>query len=484
MKLESVLRRVFFDEPTRLSRRLARLTESEAAEVAEFRCLSPGALRRRLEGDLDWISDRALAKDRDARYGSVTELASDIENHLAHRPIQASPPSRFYTLRKFARRQRALVATVLLLLLTLAGGVVARTFEARRANEAAASALQALEETEQVSQFLIDLFRDSDPWSRSAQEAAKETTVREILDRGAEKIRSEFADQPKARARFMATIGSVYLNLGMFAEAEPLLQESVSLRRPFSDTDPLELAETHHLLGDLYWRTGRPAKAEPYFHRAWTMREKELGPKNLLVAESLEGLARSLREQGRNQEALPLMERAVEIRQESDGSDTALPGTLSALAEVYGNLGQTVEAERLLRLSLELAEQRLAAESPDLGLYSGSLGRFYFRHGRLDEAEPLFLRSLAICRTNFSDDHLLVGLAQTHLGLLYEAQGRGAEAEPLLRGGLEIAVAIYGPESDKLNESKAALARIAAATGRSRAATGPRIADSPGIPDP
>ncbi|MBZ0268647.1 serine/threonine protein kinase, partial [bacterium] len=65
----------------------------------------------RYRGDLDTIVAKALEKDPDRRYASAAKLAEDVRAHLAHRPIVARAPSAGYQLRKFARRNRVLVAS-------------------------------------------------------------------------------------------------------------------------------------------------------------------------------------------------------------------------------------------------------------------------------------------------------------------------------------------------------------------------------------
>ena len=67
---------------------------------------SARTLVRQLRGDLDWITMKALEKDRTRRYGSPSELAADIERYLHHEPVLARPPSTVYRARKYVRRHR------------------------------------------------------------------------------------------------------------------------------------------------------------------------------------------------------------------------------------------------------------------------------------------------------------------------------------------------------------------------------------------
>jgi WD40 repeat protein/predicted Ser/Thr protein kinase len=84
-------------------------------------------------GDLDAIVGKALEKDKTRRYQSASELAADLRNHLENRPIAARPPTTFYQLRMFARRNRTLVGGVLATLLALLVGVIGITTQAVRA---------------------------------------------------------------------------------------------------------------------------------------------------------------------------------------------------------------------------------------------------------------------------------------------------------------------------------------------------------------
>lgn len=101
-----------------------------------------GAVDPRLRGDIETIVGKAMHKDRDRRYASASELAADIRRHLADEPILARPPSTFYQLRKFARRNRTLVAGVASTALAVAAGAVAAAVMAVRASRQEALAVE------------------------------------------------------------------------------------------------------------------------------------------------------------------------------------------------------------------------------------------------------------------------------------------------------------------------------------------------------
>jgi eukaryotic-like serine/threonine-protein kinase len=114
----------------------AGIGEVKRASVAHQRATTPSALDRVLRSDLEPIILKALAKDREMRYGSAAELRADLRRFLAHEPVTATTPSLLARIGKFAVRHRGAVAATTLIVVTLVAGIVARTIEARRAREA------------------------------------------------------------------------------------------------------------------------------------------------------------------------------------------------------------------------------------------------------------------------------------------------------------------------------------------------------------
>src|SRR5262249_5030511 len=79
---------------------------------------------RQLRGDLDWFVMKAWEKGRGRRYPTANDLARDIERYLRDEPVEARPPSSVYRLRKFARRNRAVLVTTALVASALIGGSI------------------------------------------------------------------------------------------------------------------------------------------------------------------------------------------------------------------------------------------------------------------------------------------------------------------------------------------------------------------------
>jgi eukaryotic-like serine/threonine-protein kinase len=106
------------DDRQDLLRRIA------AEEPPPLRRLNPA-----VPADLETILAKAMAKAPEERYAAAQELADDLRRFLEDRPILARRPSRWHKVRKWARRNRPLVASltlfaVLSLVATLVGSLV------------------------------------------------------------------------------------------------------------------------------------------------------------------------------------------------------------------------------------------------------------------------------------------------------------------------------------------------------------------------
>ena len=120
---EEVRRLIRKEDQPRPSQRLS--TSDALPSIAARRDTEPAKLGRLVRGDLDWIVMKALEKDRNRRDETATAFAEDVRRFLADEPVAAGPPTLGYRLRKFVRRNRAMVAAAgiigLAVLLAVAG---------------------------------------------------------------------------------------------------------------------------------------------------------------------------------------------------------------------------------------------------------------------------------------------------------------------------------------------------------------------------
>ena len=87
----------------------------------------PGLVDPALRGDVELILLKALDKEPDLRYQSAVELAADLRRYLNHEPVLARPPSTFYQVRLFARRNRAAFAAIVAVAVVLVAATAIST---------------------------------------------------------------------------------------------------------------------------------------------------------------------------------------------------------------------------------------------------------------------------------------------------------------------------------------------------------------------
>jgi serine/threonine protein kinase/dienelactone hydrolase len=136
---DEVCRIIREEEPPKPSTKIGTLGDT-ATTVAQHRKMEPRRLSTLIKGDLDWIVMKAMEKDRTRRYDTAKDLAEDVQRYLDHKPVEASPPSPLYRLRKFVRRNRragmmATAAAVMVLLGTVAMSAIVQRYDAERTAE-------------------------------------------------------------------------------------------------------------------------------------------------------------------------------------------------------------------------------------------------------------------------------------------------------------------------------------------------------------
>ena len=458
------LRRIIRDkDPSKPSTRLS-IAQETKTEVAEHRSQDPTALVKRIRGDLDWITLKALAKDRTRRYQTANALRMDIRRHLDNEPVLARPPSAIYKTGKFVRRHRAPVVAGLLVLLAVIGGAIGTTAGLLRALRAESRATQEAETAQRVSDFLVEIFRVADP-----NEAQGETiTARQILDEGSRRISRELKQQPTTRARLMSTIGTVYRYLGLYQESRELLEDALELRRAELGEESLELADSLSALGGLDILEGNLAQARSRAQRALAIREGSLPPDSPAIADSLMLLGWVLANQADHTAAIPHFERALAIRQGGAGAENVdVAESQHGLGLSYWRLGEYDQAEKHLRLALTTYEAVLGPDDSRIGGTLNDLAAFYQDSGKDRLALPLLERTLAIKERVLGPFHPNVASSLNNLAIAYDRDERPGDAEPLSQKALAILEASHGTEHQQTVLALANLAWVKYRQGKS-----------------
>lgn len=433
--VHEVLRMLREEDPPRPSTRVGQDKDSSTASAAE-RGTEPGQLVSLLQGDLDWIAMKALEKDRVRRYGTPSDLASDIRRFLSNEPVTARPASAGYRLQKYVRRHRIGVALAAGLVLLLAGFATLQAMQLRRIT-------RERDRADRVTEFMSGMFKVSDP----SEARGNSVTAREILDKAAKDIDSGLAKDPELQAQMMSVMGQVYGNLGLYARAQSLLTRALEIRRRvLGPSHPQTLSSMDDLALNLN-RLGHHGEAEKLLRETLDLRRRFLGSEQLDTLKTMSNLAITVTVQSRYAEAERLHSETLALQRRVLGPDN--PETLRSmtnLANTLGREGRYPDSEKLQRETLDVQRRVLGPDHPETLVSIFRLANIISHEGRYAEAEKLQLETLGIQRRVLGPEHPATLVTMTDLGVSLRQQGRYVEAEKLQVEALEIQRRVLGPE--------------------------------------
>ena len=431
---EGEVRRIIREEdPPKPSTRVSGLGESSKI-VAERHQTDPRSLIREIRGDLDWITMKAMEKDRTRRYGSASELAADIERFRRYEPVVAGPPSASYRFRKFVRRHRVGVTAAAAILIVLIAGIVSTSVFAIGQARARARAQAESERARSVIAFLREMLSSADP-----AYAPSDVLVLDVVDRAAQRLDRGGPRDPEVEAAVRTAIGATYLGLARFDEAEVHLRAALGIQTGIHGEDHVTVGEALHYLGWLeLWRY-ELEEAESLTRRSLEILRRQLPTDDRRLADVLQDLGVILQQAGKLDEAEAMLQEALEVSwQASPTIDLETALVISRLGTVVALTGRYDEAEALLREALAVfraAGEPLHVRAPEV---MSTLSWVLQQTGKLDEAESLSREVLDHNRATYGDDSSEVAQQLVNIGQIERGRGNMAEAESVLRQAVEI----------------------------------------------
>lgn len=366
-----------------------------------------------------------------------------------------APGPELHQLRRLVRRHRGFLASAALVILALAGGLVATSIQARRAEQEAKRA-------DAAARFLEGLFQASDP----RQSRGTPPDARELLRRGTERLGRELREQPLLRARLLDTLGGIHTQLGLFGEARPLLAEALAIRERLRGPEHPEVAETLMRLGALAHLSGQ-GDAVPFFRRALAIREAGGEPVSAEMAEVLNDLGTSLAAQRHFDEAEATLRRSLAVQEKLWGNrDPRLAKVLHNLGGIAYYRGRTPEAARLLERALAIREGALAPDDPDLAGSREALALLRRAQKRPAEAARLLERQLPVAEKVYGPEHPELARILLNLGLFQRDLGQDVPARRFLERALAIDEKTLAPGHRQLVQTLAELADLHVEHGR------------------
>ncbi|MFG0305790.1 MAG: tetratricopeptide repeat protein [Phycisphaerales bacterium JB040] len=471
--LDEIREAIAHREPSRPSDRLAR-APSLADTRAGARGTSPETLVRLLRQDLDWITLKALDKDRTRRYASASELANDVRRFLRAEAVVARPPSAGYRVGKFVRRNRAGVLAAGAVGATVLGASVVSVFFALQASRERARAEGRAATLERVAAFESARLRDLSPraigeslragivsglpeerrgqleealagvnFTTVAMDTLNDNIFRETI----EAIEREFRDDPILRARLLHSTGSIMLELGLSEEALRPQRQALALRREhLGDADPDTLASVRDT-GVALAGLGRYQEAEPLYREALATATAIHGPEHEETYRASNNLGHLLHQTGAYEEAESLYTSAYQGHLALHGPEHEFTlGALINLGYLAQQRGQLDKAEEYLTRAVETSRRVFTNDESELLGALANMGGLMTMRGRLDEAVPYFREALEGFRRTLGDKHPDTLILVSNTGYLLQELGRYDEAEACYREALDSRLETLGPE--------------------------------------
>jgi tetratricopeptide (TPR) repeat protein/tRNA A-37 threonylcarbamoyl transferase component Bud32 len=443
--------------------------------------------RRELRGELDWIALFALRKEPDRRYASVEQLSDDIQRHLDLRPVAAAPDSWGYRARRLVARRRGAVAASLLLAASLAAGVSATLWQARRADQQRARAERRFNEVRKLASSVMGELHDAIVAVPGAT-AARALLLKRALEH-LDGLALEAPDDP-ALAEELATayhrLGELQSSTSNPSLADPAAgraahRKGLALRRMIAARAPHDLDARSRLVSSLLATAYLEDQIEPSLAlgteavtAAAALHAERPGDPKLtrLLASAYYMVGSHHREAGDSEAARSQFEAAAALYQVLHDADPGDETVSRNVALCHKRLGailterESPAALPHLRAAVALDEERLARhpkgprERRDASVSLMELGAAVLRTGDADGAFAAYGRALALREGLMREDPgnvsapRDVALALMRIGLAQITTGKC----PAAITTLERAIPLAQPPKDDSDELRPQIA--------------------------
>jgi serine/threonine-protein kinase len=424
-------------------------TITTAADVFALGCVlsevvaSPGDEDGRIEipRDIRRIIDKARSEDPELRYAAAAELGEDIGRFLAGFPINARPPSLAYVADRFIKRNKLAVGAAVVVLFTLVAGIIATSWQAQRAELAAAEATtarldaeSARAETQSVNTVLLNMLASASPINDG-----KDVRVVEVLQHAENEVRQGETLSAAARTEVLITLASTYLALRELDDAERILQGLIEdpLVTPGSDSN----WRINNLLADVYierrdW-PGAIAQSEYALELAM-----ELDPSSANVLESEITLAQAFSEHHEPGVALNRLQKALESF--PNGTPDQVGRARLVVGRLHEAQGRQAEAQSQYERAADAFERAKGAYNANTIVARAAVASMMGQQGQGPQSAAMLREQLEIATDFLGPDHKTTFTVRMNLGAVLAEFGETAEALEIQRGVYASSVRAFG----------------------------------------
>lgn len=447
--LAEVLEAIRLKDPDPPSVRLVKNANTNS-EVIVNRNIDRSSLTRMLTSDLDWISMKALDKDMERRYASVSELANDLRRFLNGEPVSARPPSQTYRVKKFIGKNRIVVTAFCLVGLALMMGLVGTSWGWKSANAAnvlanlrldqvkqaqkneanrAAGERQAklqverqLGQIRQTNNIMREIFNDLDIYKIKKSDEPLEAVLAKRLVKAADQLNQEFLGGPtEDLVQMQLGLATALRSLGFPNEALKLNRLAHERCVEFFGADDWETGRSGKMLADGLIELGQLKEALPYYEnyfQACLLRDGLENKDTLSVMHSLAVLAKKSNDP---QKAIGLLEQVIPLRTELLGEDSLKTITsVNVLATAYDDAGILELAIKTGQKAVRMREQVLGEDAMPTLVSMNNLAGYYKSAGQYTLALETLEKAVRLMSDGVGEEHpstqaLMLNLANYYI---------------------------------------------------------------------
>ena len=388
-----------------------------------------GLLLRRLVSatgvprDINLIIAKATREEAPRRYTSAEQLGDDVLRFLNGMPVIARPDTFAYRTSRFVARHRIGVGAATAAVALLAVFAVIASVQARRAT-------RERDHAEQVVTLLTGIFEAGNP--RAERNA--NITVRDVLDRGVQRVQADFRGPPETRATLLHNLSRVYRELGLLEQARGLAAEALELRRASLSAGARDLVHSEQMLGVILTELGRADSAVPLLRAAVAAEEQYRGVSSEDYTAAIRDLAYALQVAGKRDEADQTYHHALSVfRDRRDTAKVEFAQILHNLGWLSSIRGRSDSAEHYFRRALAMRRQLLGARDPDVTSTMAALATLLQQSGRVADAESIAREVLQVNRTIYPEGHAQIGTDLLGLAKILASRGADPAADSLFR---------------------------------------------------
>ena len=465
----------------------SRLKSLLAARQTEY-----SAFASSLKDDLDWIVLRALKKNPEERYATVSELAADVQRFLNNEVVVARPVSRWHALKKMCRRNRLtfFLAATLGLAMIIGGGVA--TWGVLRIIKAESESTARFAQTKKANEILTNIFSDLEIGTFESSGEPYKIQVAKRMIAAAKLLEGESVGDPLEVAAMQVKLANSLLSLGFPEDAVTISQDAYAVSNRIAgidheltrqsgltlafalynsgenrsaqetlnpilaycqnrtDTKDPEWLRTNRLQARLWYAIGENDKSLDLYQQIVEIKEQLFGTNAIETVLARRDLSDVLISNKDSTRAIPMIEEVVkQCRKQLPGGHPRLINAISSLGWAYGMSSNRQAGEAFSQEAYELAVETYGEHHQEAYSALQMIGLTAYSLNEFERSEQCLSKAITGLTETSGIDHPRTQMAILLLGRMYQESGDLKRALPMMELTVQSTRKKY-PSSPKL----------------------------------